>query len=81
MSCVCDTNESDGEALVMQELLGMCRTLLLPLLPGLLHLGLVAPDRVLSMVQIELFDILTAYKQIMRNWIVWNSTVRAFNYV
>ena len=49
--------QSDGEPLVMLELCGMRSTLSLPLFPGLLWAGVVAPDRVLSMSQIELFDI------------------------
>ena len=35
-----------------------------PLHPGAFWLGVVAPDRVLSMGEIELFDIKTEYKQI-----------------
>ena len=48
-----DTKQSDGEAPVMLELRGMCSNLSLPLLPGSLWPGVVAPDRVLSMSQIE----------------------------
>ena len=48
---------SDGEAPVMLELLGMQMTSLLPLLPGSLWPGVIASDWVLSMDQIELFDI------------------------
>ena len=43
----------------MLELWGMQNTLLLLLLPGPLLPGVVAPDRVLSIGQIELFDIKT----------------------
>ena len=43
---------SDGEVLAL-EILGMGSTPSFPLLPGLLLLGVVAPDRVLSMGQIE----------------------------
>ena len=50
-------NKSDGEAPVMLELWGMWSTLSLSSLPGPLWLGVVAPGRVLSMGQIELFDI------------------------
>ena len=46
-----DTKLSDGKA---PEFRGMWNTPLLPLLPGLLRLGVVAPDRFLSMGQIEL---------------------------
>ena len=42
----------------MLELWGMRSTPLLPSLPGLLWLGVVAPDRVLSMGQIKLNRIL-----------------------
>ena len=41
----------------------------LPLLPDPLWPGVVAPDRVLSMGQIELNSVLKV------NWIVWNRTV------
>ena len=44
--------QSDGEALVMLELEGMWSSPLLPLLPGPLWPGLVAPGRVRSIVQI-----------------------------
>ena len=47
----------DGEAPVMLELWGILSTPSLPSLPGLLWPGEVAPDRILSMGQIELFDI------------------------
>ena len=49
--------KSDGETTVMLELFGMCGTPSFPLLPGPLWFRMVAPDRVLSMGQIELFDI------------------------
>ena len=88
-----DTKQSDGEATVMLELWGTRSTPSLPLLPGPLWLGVVAPDRVLSMGQIELncvpmlngitwnrtiFDIETV---LTLNWIVWNRTVLTFNSV
>ena len=41
----------------MPVLWGMQRTPSLPSLPGPLWSGVVAPDKVLSMAQIELFDI------------------------
>ena len=47
---------SDGEALVL-ELWGMLNTPSLPLLPSPLWPRVVAPDRVLSKCQIELFNI------------------------
>ncbi len=54
-----DTKQSDGEVPVMLELWGMQSTPSLPLLPGQLWLGVVPPDRVLSMGQIELICVLT----------------------
>ena len=51
-----DTKQFDGEAPVL-KFGGIWSTPLLPLLPGPLWPGVVAPDRVLSMCQIELFDI------------------------
>ena len=48
-----DTKQPDGEASVMLELWGMWSTPSLPLLPGPLWSGVVAPDRVLSIGQIE----------------------------
>ena len=44
-----DIKQSDGEVPVMLEFWGMWSTPLLPLLPGPLWPGVVAPDRVLSM--------------------------------
>ena len=44
-----DTKQSDGKVTVMLELRGMRSTPSLPLLPGPLWLGVVAPDRALSM--------------------------------
>ena len=52
-----DTKQSDGESPVMLEHWGMRRTPSLPSLRGPLWLRVVPPDRVLSMSQIELFDI------------------------
>ena len=49
-----DTKQSDGEAPIMQDLWGMRSNPLLPSLPGPLWPIEVAPDRVLSMGQIEL---------------------------
>ena len=63
-----DNKQSDCEVPVMLELWVMQRISLLPSLPGLLWTGVVAPDRVLSMGQIELNWVL------MLNWIVWNRT-------
>ena len=47
---------TNGEAIVMLELWGMQSTPSLPLLLGPLWSGVVAPDKVQSMGQIELFD-------------------------
>ena len=66
---VYDTKQSDAEASVMLELWGMQSTPLLPSLSVPLWLGVVAPDRVLSVDQIELKCVL------MLNWTVWNRTV------
>ena len=53
----CPTKQSDGETQVKLELWGVRSTPSLPLLPGPLWPRVVAPDKVLSMDQIELFDI------------------------
>ena len=58
---------------VMLELWGMRSTPSLPSLPCSLRTGIVIPDRVLSMGQIELNCVL------MLNWIVWNRTILTFN--
>ena len=44
-----DTKQSDGEVPLMLGIWGMRSTSLLPFLPGPLWLGMVAPDRALSM--------------------------------
>ena len=51
------TNQYDGEASVMLELWGMQSNPPLPSLPDPRYPGVVAHDRVLSLGQIELFDI------------------------
>ena len=58
-----DTKQFDGEVPVMLELWGMRSTPSLLSLPGSLWPRVVAPDRILSMGQIELNCIL------MLNWI------------
>ena len=63
---VYDTKQFDGEAPVMLELWGMQSVSLLPLPPGPLWRRVVAPDRVLSMGQIEQNCVL------MLNCIAWN---------
>ena len=60
--------QSDGEVPVNLKLWGMQSTPLLPSLPGTHWPGVVTPDRVLSMGQIELNCVL------MLNWIAWNRT-------
>ena len=57
-----DTKQSDGQVPVMLELWEMQSTRSLPLLPGSLWPWVVAPDRVLSMGQMELKCVL------MLNW-------------
>ena len=64
-----DIKQTDGEILEMLQLWGMQSTLSLPLLPGPLWPGVVAPDRVQSMGQIELKCV------IMLNWTAWNRSV------
>ena len=63
-----DTKQSDDEGPLMQR---MQSTPSLSSLPGPLWTGVVAPNRVLSMGQIELNCVL------MLNWIVWNRTIFA----
>ena len=58
-----DIKQSDGEDSVTLELWGIGSTPSLPLLPGPLWPGVVSPDRVLSMHQIELWDL---------NWVQTN---------
>ena len=53
-----DTKQSDGKVQVMLELWGMQSNPSLPSLPGLLRPRVVAPDRVLSLGQIELNSVL-----------------------
>ena len=65
-----DTKYSNGEFPVMRELWGM-----LPSLPGPVWAGVVAPDRVLAMGQIELNWVL------MLNRIVWSRIVLTLNCV
>ena len=52
-----DTKQSDGGAPVILELWEMQSTPSLPLLPGPFGPRMVAPDRILSMGQIDQFDI------------------------
>ena len=66
------TKQTDGEIPVMLELWGMWNTSLLPLLSGPFCPGVFAPDRVLSIGQIELNCVL------MVNWMAWNRTVLTF---
>ena len=64
-----DTKQFDGEVPVMLEFWGMRSTPSSLSLPGPLWPGVVAPDRILSMDQIELNCVL------MLNWIISNRTV------
>ena len=61
-------------ALVILEVSWMQSSSLLPMLPGRLRRGVVAPHRVLSMGKIELNCLF------MLNWVIWNRTVLTFNY-
>ena len=63
-----DTKQSDGDASVMLVLWGMQSTSSLPSVAVPLEPGMVAPDRALSMSQIELNCVLTL------NWVAWNKT-------
>ena len=64
-----DTKQSDTEAPEMLELYGMQGTPSLPSLPGQLCPGVVSPDRVLAMGQMELNCVF------MFNWIARNRSV------
>ena len=64
-----DIKQADGEGLEMLELWWMQSVPSLPLLQGLLWPGVVAPDRTLSIGQIEINSVF------MLNWIAWNRTV------
>ena len=72
-----DTKQSDDGTPVMQELRGMSSTPSLPLLPGPLWPGLEAPDRVLSMGQIEKNYV---YKQMtdLKLWLLDSNTWNQF---
>ena len=67
-----DTKQSDREASVILELWGMLSSSSLPSLPGPLWPGGVAPDRVLSIGQIE------RNHALILNWIVWHRTIFSF---
>ena len=64
-----DTQQSNGEFLVMLELWIIKSIPSVPSLPGPLWSEMVAPDRILSMGQIELNCVL------MLNRIAWNGTI------
>ena len=70
-----DTKQLDGEVPVMLQFWGMWSTPLFPSLLRPLWPGVVAPNRVLSMAQIEKSCVH------MLNWIAGNSTVFTFNCV
>ena len=63
MSVLLMTEKKSEEAPVMLALWGMQNTSLLLPLPGLHGHGVILPDRILSMGQIELFDHLNVCKQ------------------
>ena len=67
-----DNKQLDNEVPVMLGHWGMRSTPSLPSLLGSLWLGVVAPDRVLSLGQIELNCVL------MLNWITWNRNLFIF---
>ena len=60
-----DTKQSDGEVLAMLELWGMRSTPLLPLLPGPLWPGVVAPDKD------PIYGLNRINSDFMLKWIVW----------
>ena len=60
-----DTKQSDGEVPAMLELWGMRSTPSLPLLPGPLRPGVVAPDKG------PIYGLNRINSIIMLNWIVW----------
>ena len=88
-----DNKRYDGEVPVMMELWGMRSIRSLPSLLSPLWFGMVAPDRVQSMGQVELNCVFTLNEiswnrtvfhietVIMLNWIVWNRTILKFNCV
>ena len=69
-----DAKQSDGEVPVMLELCGMRSPSSLLSVPGPLWSAMVAPDRVLSMGQIELNSVLRL------NWIIWNRTIYMYKH-
>ena len=70
MSCY-DTKQSDVEATVKLELWGMQNTPSLLSLPAPLWPEVVRPNRILSVGQIELFDIQTECKQMSYAKLTW----------
>ena len=79
---VYDVKQFDCEALAMLELWGMRSTPSLPSLQVPLYPGVVAPERVLFMGQIEHLTFkLRAIKWLMLKWIVKNKTFWSFNRV
>ena len=78
-----DTKKSNGEDPVMPELWRILSPLSLPLLQGPLWPGVEAPDRVLSMGQIEQKMCTYAkpnyfWNKLTFDWIVWNRTVHLY---
>ena len=75
-----DTKQSGGKVPVMLELWGIQSTPLLPSLAGSLCPWVVAPQRILSMSEIELYCVLmlnwtVGNKTAWLNWIAWNRNV------
>ena len=71
-----DTKPFDSEVSVMLEFWGIKSIPWLPSLPGPFWLGMVTPDRVLSMGKIN-----RVQTWLMLDWIAWNRTVLSFNCV
>ena len=70
-----DTKQTDGEISVMLELWGMWSTPSLPLLPDPLWPRVIAPDRVLSMSQIELNSVIMFTFEQIPSGKVWTSHI------
>ena len=62
-----DTKQSDGEVPAMLELWRMRSTHSMPLLPGPLWPGVVAPDKD------PIYGLNRAYGILMLNWIIWRN--------
>ena len=69
-----DTKQSDGEVPVILGLWGIQSTLLLPLLPGPLWPGMVAPDKgpIYALNRTNWIFMLNWIRNFWLNWIAWN---------